>query len=365
MADLPTARELELETLLRQRDAQVAELTDEVAQLRQYLSTQPAPSTTDPISLPPALVSLLLPHINDRPLNNATATSNSVTAALTQRAKVLQEENDELYELLKTGETGRLKEDVRALRRVVQKLEGALEESHQVIASLSSELDKSHEAVMASGRLANAPSIHAPSHSPTPRNVYQAPPHLVSATNGKPLPTGPRAHKKPRLSESHTPPARSNVSLPPPTKTFATNANSIPIKDVRGRRGSTDKKPPANNVDVAEDQRKRPRSPEPERDRDRVRGRDKDKEREKETEPDRDRARERDRDRGRDKEHERDRDRSSRRTGGRSYMSNSSAGSGGAQSVAGGGGGRRGRGANNGNAAYPGGDRTLAERMGL
>lgn len=49
-----------------------------------------------------------------------------MTTALTQRVKVLQEENDELYELLKSSETGRLKDDVRALRRVVQKLEGAL-----------------------------------------------------------------------------------------------------------------------------------------------------------------------------------------------------------------------------------------------
>lgn len=49
-----------------------------------------------------------------------------MTTALTQRVKVLQEENDELYELLKSSETGRLKDDVRALKRLVQKLEGAL-----------------------------------------------------------------------------------------------------------------------------------------------------------------------------------------------------------------------------------------------
>ncbi|CCL99453.1 uncharacterized protein FIBRA_01471 [Fibroporia radiculosa] len=122
--ELPSAREIELETLLRQRDTQIAELTDEVTHLRQYLSTQPAPSTADPITLPPALVSILLPHINGRS-TAATSTSNTVSA-LTQRAKVLQEENDELYELLKIGETGRLKDDVRALRRVVVKLEGAL-----------------------------------------------------------------------------------------------------------------------------------------------------------------------------------------------------------------------------------------------
>ncbi|KAJ3554769.1 hypothetical protein NM688_g2933 [Phlebia brevispora] len=177
--NLPTSREIELETLLRQRDAQVADLTvstvksstvvqpgltcsrvsaqDEVTHLRQYLLNQPAPSHADQISLPPPLVSLLLPHIKDRSLAATGSTSGTITAALTQRVKVLQEENDELYELLKTGETGRLKEDVRSLRRVVQKLEGALKgtllkcyaqtrartkladspESHQVITNLS------------------------------------------------------------------------------------------------------------------------------------------------------------------------------------------------------------------------------------
>lgn len=70
-------------------------------------------------------MSLLLPHLNQH-ATAATSTSSSATTALIQRAKTLQEENDELYELLKVGETGRLKEDVRALRRVVQKMEGAL-----------------------------------------------------------------------------------------------------------------------------------------------------------------------------------------------------------------------------------------------
>lgn len=97
-------------------------MQDEITNLQYYLSTQPPPSVTDPVSLPPALVSVLLPHIRD----HASSASGSVTAALTQRCKTLQEENDELYELLKSGETGKLKEDVRALRRVVHKLEGAL-----------------------------------------------------------------------------------------------------------------------------------------------------------------------------------------------------------------------------------------------
>ena len=70
-------------------------------------------------------MSLLLPQLNQHAVV-ANAGSNSVTTSLIQRAKILQEENDELYELLKAGETGRLKEDVRALRRVVEKMEGAL-----------------------------------------------------------------------------------------------------------------------------------------------------------------------------------------------------------------------------------------------
>lgn len=105
--------------------------------LRQFLSTQTVNPPTDPVSLPPALVSLLLPHIDSR-TSNATPTSTPITEALTQRVKVLQEENNELFELLNTGETGRLKDDVRALRRIVQKLEGALRGMFSVSASYSS-----------------------------------------------------------------------------------------------------------------------------------------------------------------------------------------------------------------------------------
>ncbi|THG97532.1 hypothetical protein EW145_g7599 [Phellinidium pouzarii] len=125
--DPPSLRELELETLLRERDSQVAELTDEVNQLRRYLSNQPAPSRSDPVSLPPALLSLLLPHIKSQPPSSAHgATSSTMTAALMQRARVLQEENDELYELLRLSETGTLKEEVHCLKRVVSRLEQAL-----------------------------------------------------------------------------------------------------------------------------------------------------------------------------------------------------------------------------------------------
>ncbi|KZT12534.1 uncharacterized protein LAESUDRAFT_718800 [Laetiporus sulphureus 93-53] len=349
--DLPSAREIELETLLRERDAQVAELTDEVTHLRQYLSTQPAPSTTDPISLPPALISLLLPHINDH-AGSATATSSSVTTALTHRAKVLQEENDELYELLKVGETGRLKEDVRALRRVVQKLEGALKESHQVIASLSGELDKSHEAIMAQGRPSSVVKAHSHSQSPAPtRNMYQQPPHLSSATNGsaKLPPTGPRAHKKPRLSESHTAPALASAPLHGASKPNHAQAASSTQGEKRSRRESVDRRALA----VIDEDRK-PRSPDQERERERPR--ESDRERAREREKDRDRVRERergrDKDRERARERDRDRDRPSRRNGG---------GRGGG----GGGGGARRGGRGHTGASYDSADRTLAERMGL
>jgi WTAP/Mum2p family len=46
--------------------------------------------------------------------------------ALIQRSRLLQEENDELYEILKVKETGKLKEEARGLRRVVQRLESGL-----------------------------------------------------------------------------------------------------------------------------------------------------------------------------------------------------------------------------------------------
>jgi hypothetical protein len=102
-------------------------MQDEVNHLRQYLSTQPGPSTTDPVTLPPALVSILLPYINNNVLSNdSTSGSSTVTTSLIQRTRLLQEENDELYDLLKHGETGKLKEEVRGLRRVKERLEGAL-----------------------------------------------------------------------------------------------------------------------------------------------------------------------------------------------------------------------------------------------
>ncbi|KAL4242084.1 fl(2)d family protein [Abortiporus biennis] len=360
--DLPSAREIELETLLRQRDAQIGELKDEVTQLRQHLSSQSPSTFSDPISLPPALISLLLPHIHGRS-TSATATSQTVTTALTQRVKVLQEENDELYELLKTGETGRLKDDVHALKQVVQKLEGALKESHQAIASLSDELEKSQAAIMANARPNNynpPPHQHQHqhqhshqrsqlSHSPVSRSTH-SPQNQFSSTNGskKPVPTGPRAHKKPRLSEQY-PSTTHSHSLAPP-KMHRSQSSSTRRNESRERspRGSTDRK---TSVKMEIDEDVRPRSRSLERNRDSQRDSQRD-------------TRDREKDRDRDSNKDRERDRSSRRNGG-SVSGGGGGGSGGGGSGGGSGSGRRGQIRTSSSNTYPGGDRTLAERMGL
>ncbi|KAI0052981.1 hypothetical protein FA95DRAFT_1552859 [Auriscalpium vulgare] len=345
--DIPSARELDLEALLRNRDAQLAQLTDEVSLLRRYLPTQPGPSTTEPVSLPPALVSVLLPHLNATADGAAAGSSSTVTTALTQRTKLLQEENDELYELLKSSETGKLKEEVRGLRRAVDRLEIALRESHQVIKSLSDELDKSYELALTPARQHNNAAAHQSTHPSRP--LHQPPPHMAphSTSNGsetgngngsagsKPVPTGPRAHKKPRLSEPRTSPSAAKNALPR-IETQASNRSTSrhmdspehsPLLSPVHRKVSGGKVVEmAVDGDRDGEPRARQRSPAPkERDRDRERGKDRDK---------------------RDKERERDRDRTSRRNGH------------GRRSGRSGGGGRD-------NAPFAGGDRTLAERMGL
>lgn len=126
--------------------------------MRRYLSKDPGPSKTEPVTLPPAVMSILLPHIDAANKDAATSVSATVAGGLNQRMRQLQQENDELYNVLKASETGKLKDEVRSLRRAVAKLEGALKgifapqirafpilnrsyvsfsESHQVISSLS------------------------------------------------------------------------------------------------------------------------------------------------------------------------------------------------------------------------------------
>ncbi|KAJ3989664.1 hypothetical protein F5890DRAFT_1400521 [Lentinula detonsa] len=345
---LPSTRELELEMLLREKEGQVVHLsasfylqTDEVSRLRLYLSVQPPPSTTEPVTLPPTFASLILPHISHlSQASDAAESSNSTTtAALTQRVRVLQDENDELYDILKRGETGRLKEEVQSLKRIVHKLEGALRESHQVIVTLSNELDKSSQALSASSTFRNT----------SPQNHYHSngvKSHTRSHSNsgGRHPPTGPRAHapvhKKPRLSladqdphqDEMSPSMRSNVSLP--SSVHPGNSGR------RGRSRSRSRSPRGKSnvrmeIDEVKDEHQR-RSTERVRDRERW---DRDRERGERSD------RERGGDRGRDRDRDRDGNRSRRNGGG------------------GRGGTRRGGGERQGSSGN--GDRTLAERMGL
>ncbi|KAF7301798.1 hypothetical protein MIND_00745500 [Mycena indigotica] len=213
--DLPSVRELELEALVRQRDKQLAVLQDEITRLRRFIATQPTPTTEAAVSLPPPMTALLMPHLTAK----TSGTSSSGATALMQRTRMLQAENDELYDLLKTSETGKLKEEVRGLRRVVERLEGALRESHQAVQSLSTELDKTYESI-------------ADSRPRSPRSPRNNPSVNHSANNNaaKLPPTGPRAHKKPRISEplprgpSPQKPHRNNNNMdidekpPPPSR---------------------------------------------------------------------------------------------------------------------------------------------------
>ncbi|KAI6105811.1 hypothetical protein F5141DRAFT_1236101 [Pisolithus sp. B1] len=358
---LPTRREIELEAALRKRDAQVAELTNEVERLRQYL-----------IQHPPRIVSILLPHLAKAAGSGGTTGSphsSTVNTALTHRIRVLQEENDELYEILRCGETGKLKEEVKGLRHVVERLESALRESHQVITTLSTELDKSYQSFQSSFKPKHHANAHSQPYTVPPREPsYQSqhyshlPQHATqsqSTSNGlsKLPPTGPRAHKKPRLAADHNvkmSPAPSNTSLPPPAN--SSKHPQVPTQpqqpQIKHESSRSPRIPPADTrlkgnakMEIEEDARTRPRSPQ---ERDRERHREKDWPRDREREKDRERERERGRDRERERDRDRDRERFSRRNG---------SGSRGA------GGRARNRGALS--HSYLSGDRTLAERMGL
>ncbi|KAJ7638972.1 hypothetical protein FB45DRAFT_417607 [Roridomyces roridus] len=336
MDPIPTLREVELETLLRQRDNQLTELTasarshsdvytnpypqDEVTRLRTFLVSQPSPAATDAVTIPPALTSLLLPHLS---APSKPSSSTSTTAALTQRTRLLQEENDELYELLRQSETGKLKEEVRGLRRLVERLDNALRESHQVVLNLSTELDKSYEVV-----LSNAPRAEKqPSRSP--RNSYHPLPSNGTTTSngggapaGKVPPTGPRAHKKPRLTGPEP------QASPPPPPTGPKNQRQRESSPRPPKAGSSTSTNSNGRMDVDE------HSPPVERDQDSGRHRDRSERRD-------------------DRERDRDAGRRERRNG------NGNGGGG----RSGGSGPRRGGAAERGPPTNV--DRTLKERMGL
>lgn len=186
---------------------------------------------------------------------------------------------------------------------------------------------------------------------------------IVENGSLKPIPTGPRAHKKPRLSDSQPSPARSNVSLPPPASNPAPlSASGRSTRRERSPRDS--RKSPVKDLrmDVDEDVKRtrtgsRDRSRDRVRERERERDRDRDRARDRERKSDRDRPREREREHDRNgerhKEKERDRTRRNGTHGGRSN-NNGGASNGGSRKTV------------RGYAAQDnGGDRTLAERIGL
>lgn len=89
------------------------------------------PSSEQAVSA--AAMAILAPHlINER--NAALGTGSfsgtahmGLVAALRQRTKLLEEENEELYSVLRRSETGRLEEEVKALRKLVGKLGRSLQ----------------------------------------------------------------------------------------------------------------------------------------------------------------------------------------------------------------------------------------------
>lgn len=220
----------------------------------------------------------------------------------------------------------------------------------------STELDKSYESFMASTRLNNAVNS-TKSYSQSPRASYHPLPQTTTGngTGTKLPPTGPRAYKKPRLSEAHaSPPLRTNTALPPhkshskphpPARGHDTRDYARRLPEGRGKLNHV-------KMDIEEDSRAIPPSPAYDRERER----DHDRERERGSK-ERERG-SRERERG---SRERDRDGGRERDGNRHPRRNSGF-------VGRGGGGGPARRAERVLApidTFPGGDRTLAERMGL
>ncbi|KAL5527616.1 hypothetical protein ACEPAG_6417 [Sanghuangporus baumii] len=356
--DPPSLRELELETLLRERDSQVAELTDEINQLRKYLTVQPAPSRSDPFSLPPALLSILQSYIpSQTPRDAQGTTSSTMSAALVQRTRILQEENDELYSLLRTSETGQLKEEVRSLKKTVNRLDQALKDSHGAISSLSEELDKSYTAFLnhQQQHKSNIDCDRRESRSPPPRaqsiSIRAESPSISHNGDVKPPPTGPRAYKKPRLSEPRASPARSSVNLP------LSNSNSTPLGVPVATRSSRRDRSPRSG----DDRRSPMKEARMEGDEDVKKGRDRSRDRPREKDRERDRQRERERPRDhRDREPDRHREQGGREKEKDRALHDRSRRNGRGPSGGGSGSGRK---SGRGNAGQD--DRTLRERLGL
>ncbi len=220
--------------------------------------------------------------------------------------------------------------------------------------------------MLANGRPGNSIDSRTHSESPVMRTHHPLPPHPHASSNGssggKPPPTAPRAHKKPRLSEDppHARGGRSHSKAGRPRDT--PDYTQTGAADRRGK------------MEIDDDDRRGPRTPpidagrDFDRDREHEKERNGDRDRDRNRERPRDRERDRHRERDRERDRTRDHDRSSRRNGAYGGPGVGGPGGGGAggggRGDGGGGGGRRPRRASTAN-SYASADRTLAERMGL
>lgn len=242
------------------------------------------------------------------------------------------------------------------------------------------ELEKSYEIVIPPTRLVNASSRHThqiaqqmqPPTSGNPNGNGHGSGSGAGSVNKVP-PTAPRAHKKPRLSDTRASSATSSNALPrAQTQTRGrSSSRAMDSPENSPLRSPDTRKAPSGKMDTAMDdepERVRGRGRDRDRGRDRERGRSRESKheserrsrhrsptaprepRERERNKDRDHDRERERDRPR--ERDRDRDRTSRRGGTHGRKGRSGGGGGGS---GGGGGGY----------SATDRDRTLAERMGL
>jgi hypothetical protein len=107
---------------------------DEIKSLKEHakdVATSDPPSSEQAVST--AAMAVLAPHlVNERNAALGTGSFNGMAhtglvAALRQRTKLLEEENEELYSVLRRSETGRLEEEVKALRNLVGKLGRSLQ----------------------------------------------------------------------------------------------------------------------------------------------------------------------------------------------------------------------------------------------
>ncbi|KAG8876196.1 hypothetical protein FRB98_007390 [Tulasnella sp. 332] len=226
---LPTDKELELEVMLHERNEQIVRLVNDIKLLRRHLPAHAQSKDKDDngndasldesMTLPPSVLNLIAPIIasaspasQQPPTSSAsshTGTSATVTAALTARLSALQEENNELYGLLTSGTIGRLHEEVRLMQHGTKKLEAALKElgeAYRVIeARREDDSGSSGRAPTKRSRHSRSPSGSRSSTGYQPHRTNQSYPSQQyqggSIGQGKTIPTGPRALKKPRLDD--------------------------------------------------------------------------------------------------------------------------------------------------------------------